>query len=264
MWNSEAQMRDLHCGSRAQASAEKMRLVKTSRGRLQQHREGLLVGDLSSAQYWDYVRCVSDLQSDIEALPILDALIDRHPDHVGALAVRGGLRLVRADHGGVADLEAAMDLDPRLTVPLCEVLRTFWNAQGTPGGFERHRARLAAFERESELAWAERRSLTEAATLEPHGRDGRAIASLQAALASEAGLSRAWLVRKRVSHFPQDPLYVLVVDFPPHAAVSTNLLHRMSERLPTDVCGLIVQAERVPGLLPRLETMDGALIFRRG
>jgi len=97
------------------------------------------------------------------------------------------------------------------------------------------------------------------------GRGGkdRPLASLQRALASRAELRRAWLVRKHLSHFPQDPLYVLVVDFLPDVAASANLLQHVSERLPNDVCGLIVQSQLVEGLLPRMEAMDGALIFER-
>jgi hypothetical protein len=94
-------------------------------------------------------------------------------------------------------------------VPGCELLRDYYWAQGDKDRAQHWHARYAERTARLEEARAERDEITIKDRWLPHGLDAEARAALSAQLARIPELRRAWLVRKDVRQFAEDPLFVL-------------------------------------------------------
>jgi hypothetical protein len=66
-----------------------------------------------------------------------------------------------------------------------------------------------------QAAQAERSSVRSSDTFDPHGLDAAQIDELRAQLGGIAAVGKAYLLRKRVQHFPNRPLLVLAFTIKP-------------------------------------------------
>lgn len=137
------------------------------------------------------------------------AVHERAPDDPFAGFAYGQRLLWRGDEAGAALIERAMELDEDAIVPGCEALRDHCWRNGREA--EAHRWHDRMVERRTLLAAAEaeRDGLRISDKLEKHGLPPEVVADLRLQLKKIRGLKKAYLVRKRVKHFPERPLYVL-------------------------------------------------------
>ena len=102
-----------------------------------------------------------------------------------------------------------MLLDEQLIVRGCAALRDYcWRSKCEAEAREWH-ARMTERAALLQSAEEERGALHLAHKLEPHGLPEAAIESLHARSQTVPGLRKAYVVRKRVKHFPEQPCYVL-------------------------------------------------------
>ncbi len=136
-------------------------------------------------------------------------LHQRAPDD-GVVCFTLGQRLLwRSDEGGVALVERAMELCDEAIVPGCEALRDYFWHSGRQE--EAHQWHHAMVERQALLdaAAAERDTLRTGDKFIRHGLEADTVAALREQLKTIPGIRKVYLVRKRVQHFPESPLYVL-------------------------------------------------------
>jgi len=111
----------------------------------------------------------------------------------------------------VAHLDAAARGDGKLEGAVSWLLDVYWSRQGRPEEVRSARERTERWGRLAEAADAERRDFGPDDWALPHGLDDTTLDGLRATLARFPEIHEAWLVRKAIRHFPEDPFFVLAL-----------------------------------------------------
>jgi Zn-dependent protease with chaperone function len=143
------------------------------------------------------------------ALEQLRGLHARVPDHAAACFTLGARLLTRSDEAGVALLERAMRLDEDAILRASELLRDHHWRQGRKAEADAWHERVVQRAALLQAAAQERDQITLRDKFEPHGLSEAQLAALVAQLHAVRGLRAAYLLRKRVEHFPQRLMFVL-------------------------------------------------------
>lgn len=142
------------------------------------------------------------------AIALLDEIAAHTPDLAGVHFRLGRLRLADDTAAAIAHFERAVALDPAAEAAACSHVVNHLRARGLE---EEARAWIRRWEGASgtlAAAEAERDRVSLSDTFEPHGLDAAARDRLAGALRA-AGARRAWIVRKRLVHFPERALFVI-------------------------------------------------------
>lgn len=123
-----------------------------------------------------------------------------------ALGVRW---LNRKDERGIALVQYAMESDANAYVPGAEALRDYYWRIGSRDEAHRWHERMLQRAEMDRLAKQERAQVHLSDKYERHGLDEQTIAAMCAKLKTIPNLRKAYLVRKQVKHYPEQPLYVL-------------------------------------------------------
>lgn len=167
------------------------------------------VQDLSPEERWTMAELVSHLEGDVVAAPLIDVLADLA--HPMALLHRARRRLGDQDEGGLADLQRAVDLDPRTILPACGLAREHLLGQGRSEeavAWEK-RARIRVLNLEQ--AEMERSTLPKPDRLGQAKPEPEHLARLSQAIAGHPEIAGAWLCRVNIQHCPELPWHLLVV-----------------------------------------------------
>src|SRR5262249_39737216 len=121
-----------------------------------------------------------------------------------------GVRLLACDDdSGMALLKRAMECDPWETPRCCQSLRDYcWRKGRKDEAHEWHRRMMERVELE-QAAKKERAEVRTSDKFERPAIDGAFLAQMQAQLRAIEGLRKAYLVKKRVKHMPEQLCYVL-------------------------------------------------------
>ena len=169
--------------------------------------------ELTEDEQWDFASAIEGVKGGKAAKPILDVLLHRAPNHAPALYARGRILLEDNDERGAADIERAMALDEEAREPGAQLLYSYFYSRNDFSRCDQYRNTLEETRRERELAADERLQLEHKDVLESHGLSAQQLQPWLEALALEASVKRAWLVRRRVKYLPKSAAYVLVVEF---------------------------------------------------
>jgi Zn-dependent protease with chaperone function len=143
------------------------------------------------------------------ALALRRDLVAKDADSAHALFVLARQLLRQGDESGVGLMESVIQKQPDAIVAGSELLRDYWWRRGD--GEQARRWHECAVERSGLLqnAKREREQLRVGDSWLEHGLDASALGALIERLKLIRGLRCAYLVRKRVMHLPDRPLYVL-------------------------------------------------------
>jgi hypothetical protein len=188
---------------------ERHQYVCNARARLAALEKQRETGTLSDDESWERAHLTEDIVGADAALPAYQEVLDRNPQHVGALLRRGMILLEREDDSGVALLESARSCEARTEQTVCAALAAFHRRRGNDAEARESELRYWALEERAELARRERESVRTRDTFFEHGLDPATFAQLADALARVGGLREAFLVRKQVIHDPGNDLFVL-------------------------------------------------------
>lgn len=188
---------------------EHYRRVQEGRARLAALEAAAQTGELSLDEAFERARLDEAYGAGADAaLAQFRALHARAPDSAPTCYALGTRLLARDDAAGVALVERAMQLDEEAIAPGAEALRDFHWRRGDRAAADHWHARLCERRALLEAARAERAQIRGNDKFLRHDLAPPAVADLRAALAA-AGARRAYLVRKRVKHLPERPLYAL-------------------------------------------------------
>lgn len=173
-------------------------------------------GALDGEGALERVRVAAELALEAEedadgALALLRGYLDSHPGHPEAAFLLGRILLERGDPAGVEAVEGAIRGDDGYLLAGCRALFEFHLARGEAEAAERVRERAVVRHEELTAAQRERSTLLRDDVLLPHDAPPALLASLAGMLAVERRVKEAYLVRKQVAHFPEEPHYVLGV-----------------------------------------------------
>ena len=242
--------------------------VKTNQeARLNQQKlEGLedkvVAGTITLDEAWERTALIADLHGEAEALPLVQEFLKAKPDHPKANFIFGKLLLERKDARGLPYLKRAMDATPAAIGPGCEAIYWFLRGQGRLREAAPYRERGRKHEREWEAAQLERSSVTPEDKILYHGLTAEQVGKLRSELSQLDQVWRAYLVRKQVKHFPQEPLYILGIV--PSAFATPNLAEIVGSKIefPGETFLVILQGNGKRFERP-LAQMSTALIMGR-
>ncbi len=143
------------------------------------------------------------------ALAQLRALLERVPDDPVVLYSVGTRLLDRDDDGGQPLIERAMTVDEAAIAPGSEALRDYHWRHGRKEEADAWHERLVERSELEYLANKERNEVRLDDTFECHELPDAPLARLREQLSGIGGVRKAYLLRKRVRHQPDRPLYVL-------------------------------------------------------
>lgn len=200
------------------------------------------------------------------ALGQLQALLQRYRDDpILNLAV--GRRLIgRDDAAAIGHLERAMALSDEAIAPAAELLRDLHLSHGRTERAEQWHGVLTARWAILDAAEAERDTIRLTDAFEPHGLDPNEIESLRAALAGIVDLKSAYLVRKRLGHLPECPLYILGFTVAPHlwfhrASDAEFVRTQILNTVPLPAETVLVSLHQFPRFRRRLRRVAGSRII---
>jgi hypothetical protein len=145
------------------------------------------------------------------AVPLYREVLALDPAHAGAHFAVGRTLLEANEAEGLGHLDRAMAGSCDLIIPACITAAAYLRAAGRD--IEARRYDERARERQALLAaaQAERSVLRASDDLIPHGLDEAALATILAQLRASPCIKAAYLARKKLAHFPEQPLYVVGV-----------------------------------------------------
>lgn len=184
-------------------------------------------GPLNPEEHSERIWLTAELHGDRVAVPMARAFLDAEQEDASVHFLLGRALADENDEGALPHLERAMSLDGGFTQPACSVAAQLLHRRGRDGEAEAYLGRRYAYERMMEEARHERsaEALAPSDPLLPHGLDAEQLEAVRAAVAV-TGVKRAYVVRKRMRHFPEKPTYL--VGLVPGGGLSTA---RSSDRL---------------------------------
>ena len=166
---------------------------------------------LSEEEHWDRARFTEEFGSSDAAMVLYSQILERNPQHVGALWRRGQLLLARDDPQGIDQLSAAARIDRKLEQPACAALVGFHRRHGREVEAKECEKRYWELSEQGELSRRERATVRSTDRFIGHGLDPAVVTGFARGLQEVAGVKRALLVRKVVKYRPERPLFVLGV-----------------------------------------------------
>jgi len=225
---------------------------------------------LSEDEQWDRARFTEEFGSSDAAMALYEQLLERNPQHVGALWRRGQLLLARDDPQGIDQLSAAARLDRKLEQPACAAVVGFHRRHGREVQAREYERRYWELTEQGELARRERARVLATDRFLPHGLDAGIVAAFARSLEQAGGVKRAWLARKALRCQPERPLYVLGVLSaapwwkPVSRGAERELIERVSRECRASGDIFITSLRLNSAFRAPLRRLPGSEIYRRG
>lgn len=208
-------------------------------------RKSLRVTSGAAADYravqesWRRIAALSRIDGLEKLQPDILRLLERRPDHAGALFLRGCHLAEKGHDSSPAVLEKAAS-DPTLAVRAYETLARYHTRFGDEEAAKVLKIRADRHEKEMRAALVERGSVGKGDSFLPHDLGETELELLREVLATDSAIRRVWLGAREVKHFPRWRHLVLVVEqrWPAFKPVSERmqqqLLARVAERWEVD------------------------------
>jgi hypothetical protein len=168
-------------------------------------------GARSVDEDWEHACLVEELRGPDEALAAFRALHARAPDHMNADFAVGRLLLDRDDPAGLEHIERAIGASDGAILPGSHWAVGFLRRAGRDAEAERWIERARAHETRLEAAEHERSTVFIDDRWDPHGLSDAGLAPLVDVLRADDEVEQAWLLRRRLEHYPEHPVYTLVL-----------------------------------------------------
>jgi len=188
------------------------RQFAAQRERLAALDAGATAAPLPAAEAKERAFLADQLHGPETALPLLAEAVRVLPGDAELRFVLGRAMLAGEDAGGLAELDRAVALAPRLTLPACELQGAYLAARGDEAGLEAVRERAQREQALLEQARNERQRVDLRDPIAPHGLAPDVVGALVPQLEAFSGVRRAWLARKVVRALPDEPYLLLVVE----------------------------------------------------
>ncbi|MBB4635839.1 M48 family metallopeptidase [Longimicrobium terrae] len=174
--------------------------------------KGFLV-PLAGDEELERIRLVHEVRGMDDAVPLMQAFVDRGEQNAEVHYNLGEALLDRGDEAGLAHLQTAMELESGFIIEGCAIIASYLAGAGRPDEAVPYRAWAEQHARVLNVAHEERltTNLRAGDRFLPHGLDADQLQALRTALAMVGGIKRAVLVRKEVSAMPEVPHWIIFV-----------------------------------------------------
>ncbi len=207
-------------------------------------------GTRSVKEAWNRIAALCRLDGLDKIQPEVLELLDRRPNHSGALFLRGCHLAEKGDPSSTRFLEQAA-ADPTLSVRAFETLARFHSRFGREEETTGLKERAERHERELRAALVERNLVTKDDCFLPHDLCPRELDSLRRTLEREPVVRRAWAGARQVKHFPAWRHLVLVLE------VRWPAFRPVSERMQQELVARVLENWEVDGYVQILRFDEG-------
>jgi len=221
---------------------------------------------------WERAELLSLLEGHEHALPVVQRVLARQPDHAAATMLAAEILLDRLDDAGFALARRAMELDPAMSERAFPLLATYamrsCQAHLIPElqveAREAQRSMATAIE-----AWKE---IGPKDTFLPHTLDASALLEVREVIQRERDVARVFLVRKDIPALPRTHAHIMMLDIRPpmlsfrSATEAANLVTRVSSAITLGgyTCVLALKQQKKRKRLAKvLAGVPGSLIYDR-
>ncbi|MDB5269530.1 MAG: hypothetical protein JWP58_2570 [Hymenobacter sp.] len=200
---------------------------------------------LTPAEAWEHADLTEDHASPAEALPLFRKLFDDAEHGLGAKFAVGRILTAQDDPAGLVLLEEVMARMPAARATGLVLQQAYHQRRGDKEAARRLQAETLRHADRTDVAEAERTTISRTDNFLPHGLSEEELAGLRTSLAGIGSqIKRAWLLRKELTQFIEHPLYVLVVEHKSGRSVAENtsklLVNRVVEEVTLPGQGFIV------------------------
>jgi Zn-dependent protease with chaperone function len=183
--------------------------------RLQQQRQNLAALNtkaqrqtLTVEEMWKRACLTWSLHDPQQAIALFQKVLELAPNHPLTNYQLGKVLIENNDFGGIQYLEKVLENEPELIISSCDLLSDFYQQEG--------KLEKANFyqQRSQEYAWLWRRSyqerthITHQSSFEPHQLPEAEIRQLSEQLSSYGELKKVYLVRQKITYFPDKAFYI--------------------------------------------------------
>lgn len=217
---------------------------------------------LEADELLEYAILTEKHEDAVQARPWLDAALERQPDHAYALFARGRMRLSAGDDAGAAEIDDAMRLDASTVEAGSQILYEHFSARRDIENSEKYLQNLIAINEKRNAAWTERSTITTSDKFAPHELPEQDVAAFSDVCKGNRRIRRAWLAKKVLKHFPEQPLYVLVLDRGPLRKLSQKDLDATAEEIPAKFA-LVIDRRHNSKVAKQVARAAGAPFYTR-
>ena len=227
-------------------------------------------GELSVEELLEKASLIAEKKGNDQALPLLQQIVQRFPEHAEANYFLGGLMLSSDDEGGLEHVRKAMELDDKWRFAASDLAFQYLRSKGR---LDEARTYARAMEEEEESlqkAELERQGVAAGDRFERAEIGQEVVDKIVSKLKYFDEIHAIYLVRKVVEHRPDIPFNVLFLDVQPSRERGApklgpeDILKIAVERLEGEDIGyLAVLTKELEKLVPQLDSIDGAKILSR-
>jgi Zn-dependent protease with chaperone function len=225
---------------------------------------------LSSDDERERVWLTAELHGDTVAVPLARALVGTEHEDASIHYLLGRALVNDKDEAAFPHLERAISLDVQFTPVACRAAAALSYALGREDDCAAYEQRIRAYHHAVEGAREERglQALSPGDRFLPHGLDEPALAELREQLA-ESSIAAAYVVRKQVHHFPDQPCFVVALE-PKSLRVglpgeSQRLVQAVAARISLPGTCMVITLESTQRRLAKpIRAVAGAEVYRAG
>lgn len=166
---------------------------------------------LTDEELYEQTTLATEFRGESAALLLWKELNQRLPDSTPAKYGYGRSLLATKDAAGIALIEQVMDLEPESVEPGTETIYEFLSENATLAEADAYRKEARKRFEVLEEGAKERKTVKPKDELLPHELSAEEAQALAAQLMQNPEVKAAYLVRKKVEHYSNKPMYVLGV-----------------------------------------------------
>jgi Zn-dependent protease with chaperone function len=249
---------------------ERYTYAQEIRASLQALEEKASHSPLTVEETWNRAQWTMELRGNQEAILLLHSVLEMQPDHASANYILGQILIQQDDEAGIQYLETTMAKDPSTVIEGCQLIYSFLQKQGREEDAANYRQRAEKHYDLLLLARQERSGVWEKDRFERHGLSAEAEAQIRQQLAHYPEVKEAYLLRKVVQYFPEQPFYVLGVKRKrsliemDEQSEDQKLLNRLTNELKfSEYIWIVPLNTATKGLTKVLKKAAGGAIYQR-
>jgi Zn-dependent protease with chaperone function len=241
--------------------------AKQIAARLEALAEKEAAGALTPQETGERVWLTAELHGDMVAVPMARALLDAEHEDASIHLLLGRALAAENDEAALPHLERAITLDHELTTPACAAAAALMERLGRDEDARPYVDRITAYHTMLHHAQRERSHLTLSPRdrFLPHGLNEEQLAGLRQAL-TRPGVKAAYVVRKEMAHFPEQPCYVVALALETRLGLpgdTQRQLNRVMAEIALPGTRIILALESAQRRFARpIRAVDGSEVYR--
>ena len=239
------------------------------KGKLQALESKTQTQTLTEQELWERAYYTLELRGNEVALPLLQDVLTKQPDHAEANYILGQILLQKADAAGITCIEKAITQRMDWIIDGCQLVYSFLCQKGQTSEAQKYHERAEQHYQLLLKAQQERASVSDRDQFQPHSLEASQVNKLKQQVATYSQIKQAYLVEKVLTYFPEERLYVLGIIRKKSLLESKDAAQKLIDLLatnlqfPTQAYIVILNHSSSGNLKKKICQIDRSLIFRR-